>query len=331
MSTMSDPTMWPLRARVGPGFLIRAVLIAIMCLVFGIWGIYDYVYALPGQSRAWHRAEVARTFNRLAEPIANGSTQTVNAESMQVFSTAVLNDLKIEEDPHLVDEENGLEAIAENSDSAEVLNRARHLLVAALLKAQKETQDASTAASKPSEAVLATRRWLATVAAMVQIAQTPTTIDGTPAPQLGQALALSNAALQKWGDVQPPSKYDRPMQWIFILCLPFVPWYAWQGLHSGRRRFQLDQDGTLHLPQGTWPKDQLATIDMHRWMAKSKAWAVHVDGTRVLLDDYVYKGLWKIVGALAAAQDPDTWTTNAKLVKALKQDETPDDPTPEDS
>jgi hypothetical protein len=66
-------------------------------------------------------------------------------------------------------------------------------------------------------------------------------------------------------------------------------------------------------------------------MAKSKAWAVHVDGTRVLLDDYVYKGLWKIVGALAAAQNPDTWTTDAKLVKALKQNETPDDPTPEDS
>ena len=327
---MSESANWPLRAGIGPGFLIRAVLIALMCLVFGVWGIYDYVYKLPTQARVWHRAEVARTFNRLAEPIANGSTQKVNAAAMTAFSTAVLNDLKLEDDPYLVDEENGLQAVEDDAESGDKLTLARQALVAALLKAQGESQQPSTT---DTGTLQLTRRWLATVAAMVQIAQTPTTIDGTPAPQLGQALVLSNAALQQWGDVQPPSKYDRPMQWLFILCLPFVPWYAWQAVHCGRRRFQLDQDGTMHLPEGTWTKDQLASIDMHRWMAKSKAWIVHVDGTRVLLDDYVYKGLWKIVGALAASQDPATWTADAKLVKAADKEteDAGDNPQPEDS
>jgi len=36
----------------------------------------------------------------------------------------------------------------------------------------------------------------------------------------------------------------------------------------------------------------------------------------VLLDDYLFKGIFRIVGELAAARYPDQWTDEAKKVKA---------------
>jgi hypothetical protein len=42
---------------------------------------------------------------------------------------------------------------------------------------------------------------------------------------------------------------------------------------------------------------------------------VHTDGRRVLLDDYLFKGIFRIVGELAAAQYPDLWTDEAKKIK----------------
>ena len=106
------------------------------------------------------------------------------------------------------------------------------------------------------------------------------------------------------------------MQWLFILCLPFVPYYIWSIVVNRRRRYALDADGTLHLPGEIWSPKDVADIDMRRWMKASKAWVVHTDGHRVLLDDYLFKGIFRIVGELAAARYPDQWTDEAKKVKA---------------
>ena len=111
---------------------------------------------------------------------------------------------------------------------------------------------------------------------------------------------------------------------VFILCLPFAPWYAWTLIKHGRRRYRLDEDGTLHLPEGTWAAEDIADIDMGTWMKSSKAWVVHTDGTRVMLDDYIYKPLWRIVGELAASRYPEAWTEEAKPVKP-KADENADE------
>ena len=55
------------------------------------------------------------------------------------------------------------------------------------------------------------------------------------------------------------------------------------------------------------------------WMAKSIAWLVHSDGTRVKLDDYKHKNLYLIVGAIASRLHPDQWTPEAKPVKAEQE------------
>jgi hypothetical protein len=71
----------------------------------------------------------------------------------------------------------------------------------------------------------------------------------------------------------------------------------------------------LHLPGDVWSSQDITDIDMKRWMKSSKAWVVHTDGRRVLLDDYLFKGIFRIVGELAAAQYPDLWTDEAKKIK----------------
>jgi len=304
---MSESTTWPLTARVAPGYLIKAVLVAVLCLVFGVWGIYDYTIALPQQSINWHRAEVARAMNRIAEPILNGSTTTVDPDTMQFFTDAFRADIEVEDQPKLQ------AALAAQQGKTLSLDDLRRMLIASAVADAQEAKEQQGGATTMGR--LQTNHWLLSINVMAEMAQTPITLDGSPDARMATVHKIANEALQAWGDLQPPSKFDRQMQWLFILCLPFVPWYGWAAFKSSSRRYQLDEDGTLHLPEGTWPKDDIAAIDMDRWMAKSKAWVEHVDGTRILLDDFIYKGLWKIIGALAATHHGDAWTIDAKRVK----------------
>ena len=103
-------------------------------------------------------------------------------------------------------------------------------------------------------------------------------------------------------------------QWAFISCLPFVPYFVWMFLATKRRVYRLDDDGTLHTPEGTWARGDIADIDMRRWMAKSIAWVVSSDGTRIKLDDYKFRDLYLIIGSIASRLHPDDWTSEAKPI-----------------
>ena len=321
MMPMHESTSWPLTVKVGSGFLIRSAIIAVMCLVLGVWGIYDYLVTIPTQELQYHRAEVARQFNRIAEPllaqsVQNGTTEPVDDEALTSFRNAIIADLRIEPMPKLADEVNGLQAVSKDGTDESVSLNALGRLLAQSLKA---------AGPPATPAAQITAKWLAAVGGMTVVAQSPVALGGQPVPELNLMGVAANSALSIWGDVQPPSKYDRPMQWMFILCLPFVPWYAWSAMTAKKRKYVLDKDGTLHLPDGTWAKDDIADIDMSLWMRKSKAWVVHVDGRRAVLDDYVYKGLHRIIGALANAQYPEQWTIEAKRVKVEEPTSIDDD------
>ena len=69
---------------------------------------------------------------------------------------------------------------------------------------------------------------------------------------------VANRSMNLYGDAQAPSAYDRPVQWLFILSLLFVPFYGWSLLKYGPGVYRLDPDGTLHLPEGTWSRDEIA-------------------------------------------------------------------------
>lgn len=120
------------------------------------------------------------------------------------------------------------------------------------------------------------------------------------------------------------SKFDKPVQWLYILCLPFVVPVCISLARVLPQRYRLDDDGTLHFKgdrehnSGVWSASEIADIDMSRWMRKSIAWVVRVDsagGGRVKLDAYQHRDLEKIVGALASRFYPEKWDRDARPVK----------------
>lgn len=120
----------------------------------------------------------------------------------------------------------------------------------------------------------------------------------------------------------PPSKFDKNVQWIYIACGPFALMPALSLLRLRRQRYRLEENGTLHfegdreLGSGDWQASDIADIDMHRWMAKSVAWVVHLDGRRLKLDAYLHSDLHLIIGSIAARLHPDAWQPDARPVKA---------------
>ena len=104
-----------------------------------------------------------------------------------------------------------------------------------------------------------------------------------------------------------------------VLSGPYFLYAQWK---LTRRRFRLDDDGTLHSREGTFAADQLADLDMSRWMEKSIATAVTTDGMRVDMDDFLYKGVEDIVATLAARFHPGQWTRDARPIGDPKSRDT---------
>jgi hypothetical protein len=305
-----------IEAHLATSYTIRSVIVAIVCLVLGVWGVWDYVEIIPKQEREFARAEVCRAFNQYAEPIVGGG-EAPDPHRLAAFMSVVVDDLAIEGGPSVETEVDGLrEAVA--GGGAHAIDTLERLLVQRLLP--EAVQQAGEAQGTEAGSVLQTgptsrSTWLLAEAAMVSGARTPTQGSGESSDPLKLGLQLAQIQLGLYGEVEQPSAYDRPVQWLFILCLPFVPWYIWGVVTNKRKHYALDIDGTLHLPGETWQPADIVDIDMRRWMKSSKAWVVHTDGHRVLLDDYVFKGIYRIIGELASARYPEKWTDQAKRVK----------------
>ncbi|MFO0828192.1 MAG: hypothetical protein U0572_08580 [Phycisphaerales bacterium] len=117
----------------------------------------------------------------------------------------------------------------------------------------------------------------------------------------------------------PPASYDRAVQlWLYIIGCGVLgpPMFLWPLFQAMRRKYELDDDGTLRLPEGTCNIDEIKSIDMSRWMSKSIATVTLPNGATSTLDDYQFKNLHLIVGAIAHRLHPDEWTSEAKQVKA---------------
>ncbi|MBG84704.1 MAG: hypothetical protein CMJ40_09180 [Phycisphaerae bacterium] len=229
--------------------------------VFGIYGIYDYQWAIPAEQLAFERGEISR--NVLA------SLDAVEAEEeTQLIPTTI--------------------------DSLEVL-------IAEVPKTEVEDEDSV--------------EWSKTLVIYRDGLKPPSDVSPTDWPSLrAAAKAQADKALAIYGDATQPSSYDRPIQWLFIACLLFVPFYAWSFLSTRKRHYQLDPDGTLHMPEGVWKQEEIADIDMNRWMAKSICWVVSTDSTRIKLDAHIYKNLDKIIGVIAHRLRPDEWSLDARPV-----------------
>jgi hypothetical protein len=136
-----------------------------------------------------------------------------------------------------------------------------------------------------------------------------------------QDLSANLDAVASHGEPQKPSWYDMDVQlWLYIVGTGLLgtPWFLWQWLGSARKHYRLDDDGTLHCPEGTFTDAQIADIDMSKWMRKSIATVVTTDGRRIALDDYKFKGMDRIVGAIASGRYPEKWTEDARDVEKVR-------------
>jgi len=246
-----------LKTTLATRFWLKTIIMAIVCIVLGLWGIWDYVVAIPQAQIGAARATLLRDVipAALETPVgSDGRAEAIVLLKMSADTTYVSN--------------------------------------------EKDTG------------------WIVST----QLFEHTMLGSGVPNSEFDQEY---QRLLNMYGDITPPSKFDRPMQWLFIVCLPFGFYYLYTYSKMKKRAgiYCLDDGGTLTTPEGTWGSDDIGGMDMSRWIAKTgnarSTWTAKVLVTGrspILLDDYIYTDMHLIIGALAHTFYPEDWTPLAKRI-----------------
>ncbi|MSR45327.1 MAG: hypothetical protein EXS15_08275 [Phycisphaerales bacterium] len=136
-------------------------------------------------------------------------------------------------------------------------------------------------------------------------------------------LAKSKMASFIGGAPEPIPFYDPPLQlWVYVVGCGAIgfPWCCWTIVQLRRKEFSLDDAGNLTANGVALASANMATIDMSKWMSKSIATVVGINGERIKLDDYMLQDLHLIVGALAHRFEPALWTLEATKVKSAEDE-----------
>ena len=128
---------------------------------------------------------------------------------------------------------------------------------------------------------------------------------------------------------QKPSKYDGLISLLVWFAgglsgLPFLLWPLWKHRNGG---WILHEDGVLRSPKGERiPDDQIQDIDMSSWrglinpQASNKStWQAKLsltDGRKIVLDDYPWDGVSRIIAHYAHRFHPDTWDADGEPIQA---------------
>jgi hypothetical protein len=261
---------------------------AVLFTVLGAWGVYDYAVKIPRQQMLTDRLTLLELCRAGLETEQSTGEQTPEAREALLALNAEIQ--------RLINE--GLAEPGETMTLEEYRQRA--LERAQALPTSEEGQ------------------WVSLLTGIAWALKNERRIPLTPEayPQANAAYEATNKWIEDIGVVTAPHKFDRVTQWAFISCLPFGPWFLWSFWATKRRVYTLDEEGTLAMPEGTWKREEIADIDMDRWMAKSVAWVVHRDGARVKLDDYKHRDLHKIIGSIAHRLHPDDWDAEARPADA---------------
>lgn len=266
-------------ATIGKGYVIRAWIIIIVCLVLGIWGIFDYAWVIPNQEKYFQRRAISMAVEAVLVQARDNSPEYMTEREK------LLEDLKVAIDANRVEPAPTLQEVQ---------------------------------ASDPASNIA----WFATLKVYKAGVSSGVMPSGAPSDPMRQAGKLAERDLALYGDIKEPSVYDRPVQWLFILSLLMVPYYGHILSKHSKRVYALDDKGDLQMPEGTWAADDIADIDMSRWMKKSTAEVIHRDGTRVNLDAYIYKDMNLIIGSIAHGMYPESWEPDGRRIKI---EEAPED------
>ena len=138
-----------------------------------------------------------------------------------------------------------------------------------------------------------------------------------------KAYEAAKAVVDK-GKPVAPAAYDRPVQmWLYIIGCGVlgVPWFLWEWLSAASKKYRLNADGSFEFNGRTIPMEDIADIDMAKWMSKSVATVVAKDGTRITLDDYKFKNSNLIIGGIAARLYPNDWDADGRDLNKIRTQE----------
>jgi len=249
-------------------YWLKTIIMSVVCIVLGFWGIWDYTVAIPEREEAAMRSLVLK--------VVNGALITERG-SGERFEAGVLVDLALE----TANDRPVIESTGKQMDLGN------------------------------------TAGWITSLELFQQA------LSGGDLDTQAESVVLIEDGLNQYGSVTPPSKYDRPMQWAFILCLPFGFYYLWGyvKMSAKAKKYCLNDAGDLATPEGSWTSGEIIDIDMSKWIAPTgnaratwTASAITSDENSVLLDDFVFENMHLIIGALAHRFYPDQWTPIAKRV-----------------
>lgn len=276
-------------------FVAQRLFAIAICLVLGLWGVYDYVYKIPARQALADRGEVYRAVKHAIDDAVQYPAGSPEAMTALAQGGAAIR--------------SGLEPLIasgrERDSSTVTLDQAFF----EELRSRNEDQWF--------------RDLLLMDAALAELArQRP---GGQPLSEDFDRFyqEFLKDRIDRTGAISRPSDFDRLIQWAFILCLPFVPFLVIGLIAVLRVRYRLEEDGTLHYPGGTLAAQNVAGVDMTRWMSKSIAEVIASDGRRIRLDDFVHQHADAIVGAIAHRVQPDLWTPEARPVKPQDAVEAP--------
>ncbi len=273
--------------KVAGRYAARLIVGALVCAVFGLWGIYDYTIKIPRKQLLADRREML-ILSQEALETPQLQDQLVD-KSKEALEKVALQRLTIDESRR--QDRPDLTTSLEFASSDELKQKLGEIVVS--------REDV---------------RWLMILVVIEEGLNSRRSLPLQNYPTADVAYQVTSTAIDVIGPVTAPAKYDSIMQWGFISCLPFVPYFLWAFVRARRQVYELDDNNTLHMPDGAWKADQIADIDMNRWMAKSIAYVVHSDGTRVKLDDYKHQSLHLIIGAIANRLYPGRWDAEANAI-----------------
>ena len=285
-----------IQTKLQPKYWIRMLVIGVVCVILGLWGVYDYLVKIPAQQEAFERGEVCRKMlTALEAKLAYDADPSMGAPAAQIQdAAAVVQALDVK--------------LAEQVKSG-------------LTKEEIENLTAERAAELIKENELEGWVTLLSVFKLALFEAEKRAPDQEPTPIFLGAFESAKTGADRFGEYTEPSQFDRIVQWMFILCLPFAPWCVWVVVKARKQVYRLDDDGTLHAPGVVWPAGEIKDINMGRWMSKSQATVIHEDGSEVMIDDYLYRDGHLIVGAIASEKYPEEWTEEAKPVPVDEEDD----------
>jgi len=131
------------------------------------------------------------------------------------------------------------------------------------------------------------------------------------------------------GKIPKRSQKDIVLQHgLAVLCFPAALALVITWLISARRKFIIQEDGTLIAPEGTFPPSAMTDIDMTRWMDKSIA-RLEINGgpdkggAAVKLDAWIYDGMDETIENLARRFHPEQYADKPPVAAAAASNDEP--------